>query len=948
MRLLHFVLNGDPVEVGIRDEETLLEVLRARFGLTGTKEGCGQGACGACTVLLEGSPVFACSTLAAQAEGRSVLTIEGLGGGGSLHPLQAAFQELGAVQCGFCTPGMILCAKALLDRNPHPSEEEVRAALAGNICRCTGYSRIVEAVLSAAERISAAEASSAGASECDGGPERRLVGTHALIPAGGLAGAHGQVGSRQPRIDGIAKIRGSAVYTADLRLPGMLVGKILRSPHPHARIRGIDARAALELPGVRAVATGADAPVKYGVLPVSEDEYPLAVGKVRFVGDEVAAVAAVDEQTARAALELIRVDYEILPAILNPKEALVRDDVKVHEHTQEANIERRVELSFGEVEAALAASAHVREDSFRTAGASHAPLEPHCAVAQYEDGRLTLWTSTQVPHYVHRALAKVLQLPAERIRVVKPALGGGFGGKGEPLPLEFAASLLAIKTGRPVKIQHEREEVFLTHRGRHPYHMKLRTGVTADGALQAVDFDCLLDGGAYGSFGVVTLYYSGQLLTLPYHLPAYRFTAARVFTNKPPCGAQRGHGAVAPRFAFESHLDRIAADLGMDPVEIRRRNAVSPGHYTVNGLRVTSCGFEECLERTADRIGWRQRRGRLPRGRGVGLAGGAYVTGAALPIYFNDMPHSNATISVDRSGAVTVLCGAADIGQGSDTMLAQVAAEVLGLEAAQVRVVSADTATTPVDLGSYSSRVTFMAGNACLRAAQAVRERLILAVAEASDCAPEAVELRGGAFYALDRPEPLMGFAQAAARAETESGPVTGSGSYRPPDLAAKYRGGGVGPSPAYSFAAHAAEVEVDEETGEVKVLRLVAAHDLGRAINPMAAEGQIQGATVMGLGETLFERHRVDREGTLEASSFLDYKLPTALDVPSVEPILVESIDPEGPFGAKEVGEGSLHPSLPAVASAIFDAVGIHVDELPVTPEYIRRALKRLESAKE
>ncbi len=636
IRGLCFSLNGDLVEIGIQGYETLLEVLRERLGLTGTKRGCGQGACGACTVLLDGSPILACVTPAGQVEGRSVTTIEGLAEEGSLHPLQEAFQRKGAVQCGFCTPGMVMSAKALLDRRPHPTESDVREALAGNLCRCTGYAKVVDAVLDAAGRMSE-PASPAGAGAVVEGCDAAKTVATAPHPTA--------VGRRQPRIDGIAKLQGAAIYAADIRLPGMLVGKILRSPHPHARVKGVDVRAALALPGVKAVVTGNDAPVRYGVLPVSQDEYPLAVDKVRFVGDEVAAVAAVDEMTAAAALDLIRVDYEVLPAILDPGEALVREDVKVHEHTREANVERRVHLSFGDVEAASGCVRSCSKDHFSTVGATHAALEPHCAVADYRDGRLTLWTSTQVPHYVHRALSRVLELPMDRIRVIKPAVGGGFGGKGEPVPLEFAVSLLAMKTGRPVKIEHDREEVFLTHRGRHPYRMSLCTGVSADGLIRAVSFDCLLDGGAYGSFGVATLYYSGQLLTLPYRVPAFDFLAARVFTNKPPCGAQRGHGGVAPRFAFECHLDRIAQDLGVDPLEIRLRNAVEPGHETVNGLKVTSCGFGECLQGAAERIGWKGKRGRLPRGRGVGIAGGAYVSGAALPIYFNDMPHSTATIT---------------------------------------------------------------------------------------------------------------------------------------------------------------------------------------------------------------------------------------------------------------------------------------------------------------
>lgn len=752
------------------------------------------------------------------------------------------------------------------------------------------------------------------------------------------------IGKPMLRVDGVAKVTGAAQYTDDMRLPGMLVGKILRSPHAHARIRSIDTSRAEALPGVKAVATGKDAPVRYGILPVSEDEFPLAVDKVRYIGDEVAAVAALDEATAVRALSLIEVDYEVLPAIFDPHEALVREDVKIHEETRKANIERRATLSFGDVEAGFLAADYVREDTFFKGAVTHAPLETQSALAQFRDGRLTLWSSTQVPHYLHRYLAKVLGIPAEQIRVIKPHLGGGFGGKGEPLPLEFTACILARKAGRPVKITYTREEVFLTHRGRHPMHMKLKTGVKKDGSITALHFECLLDGGAYGSYGIVTLYYSGQLLAGPYAIPAYRFEGARVHTNKPACGAQRGHGGVQPRYAFEVHLDRIATDLGIDPLEMRLKNAVEPNTRTVNELRITSCGFRDCLERSSNALSWTERRGKLPRGRGVGIAGGFYICGAAVPIYYNSMPHSNVRIEADRSGRVTVFCGASDIGQGSDTMLALVAAETIGVSPESVRVVSADTDTTPVDLGSYSSRVTFMAGNACRAAAEEVRNRVLSAVAEMNEVPIDQLEILNGVVEAPGYLVRTLSFQEAVALAEAGGGPVCGSGGYTPPKLAGKYRGGGVGPSPAYSFGAHAAEVEVDEETGDVKVIRLAAAHDLGRTLNPPAAEGQVEGAAVMGLGETLLEDHGFLDSGQHANPSLLEYKVPTALDVPDIEPFLVESVDPEGPFGAKEVGEGSLHPSIPAIVNAIYDAVGVWLHEVPITPEAVLKALRKKE----
>ena len=750
------------------------------------------------------------------------------------------------------------------------------------------------------------------------------------------------VGRPLRRLDGATKLRGDALFTDDLRLPGMLVGKMLRSPHAHARILSIDTANAEALAGVKAVAVGEEMPVRYGILPRAEDETALAVGKVRYVGEPVAAVAAIDEATALAALDLIDVRYDPLPAIFDPREAMTREDVKIHAETKVANIERQASLLFGDVEGGFAAADHVREDTFFKAAATHAPIETHAALAQYSGGKLTLWSSTQVPHYLHRALAKVLELPLERIRVVKPFVGGGFGGKGEPFSLEFVASHLARKTGRPVKIVHTREEVFLSHRGRHPMHMTVKLGVKADGTITALHFRNILDGGCYGSYGLVTLYYSGQLLTCPYVIPAYRFDGFRVHTNKPPSGAQRGHGGVSPRYAIDVQLDRVAEDLGIDPLEIRLRNAVQPDSVTVNDLRITSCAFSECLEQVGSAISWKERRGKLPRGRGVGMAGGCYLSGAGKAIYFNPMPHSSVRITADRGGGVTVFSGAADIGQGSDTMLAVVAAETLGIAPSMVTVVSADTDTTPVDLGTYSSRVTFMAGNACLEAATQLRDVLLAAVAEELEVHVDTLEIRDGV---IDGPgidaDPLT-FADAIVLAESRGGPVNGVGGYTPPELGGSYRGAGVGPSAAYSFSAHAAEVEVDLETGHVEVVRLIASHDLGVALNPLAAEGQVEGGASMGLGETLMEDYEVLEGGQLACPSLLEYRIPTAVDLPDLETILVESVDPEGPYGAKECGEGSVHPTIPAVVNAVYDAVGVWLHEVPISPETILALMKK------
>jgi CO/xanthine dehydrogenase Mo-binding subunit len=521
------------------------------------------------------------------------------------------------------------------------------------------------------------------------------------------------LGRRSLKYDWHAKVTGAAKYTDDLRLPRMIYGRLLRSPHPHARILHIDTSRAETLPGVFAVVTGNELPIKYGILPSSQDENALAIDKVRYVGEAVAAVAAVDEWTAEEACNLIDVKYEPLRPIMSIEEALDPDNEKVHDWTREANIQKSVVLEFGDLEEGFAEADYIREDEFFFEGNTHVPMENHAVLASYEpNGKLTVWSSTQTPHYLHRELSKVLEMPPSRIRVIVPAVGGGFGGKSEAFSHEVVAPVLSRKAGRPVLIGLSREEVFYCHRGRHPVKMWVRTGVKRDGSITAMHFRSTLDGGAYGSYGIATTYYTGALNTLPYKVPRYRFEGRRIFTNKPPCGPKRGHGTVQPRFALECQLDKIAEDLDLDPAEMRLRIAVEPHSMTVNHLRVTSCGIRKVISSVVERSGWQEKHRNLPRGTGIGLAASTYLSGAGLPIYWNPMPHSGAQIKVDRGGGVTVYCGTADIGQDSDTMLAYVVAEELGVDPADIHLVTGDTALSPVDLGSYSSRVTFMAGNA--------------------------------------------------------------------------------------------------------------------------------------------------------------------------------------------------------------------------------------------
>ena len=746
------------------------------------------------------------------------------------------------------------------------------------------------------------------------------------------------VGKPHRKVDGHQKATGAAIYADDIQLPGMLHAKLLRSTVAHAKIKRIDTSRAAALPGVHAVITGQDLPVKYGVIPWTPDENALAVDKVRFIGDPVAAVAAVDEDTAIDALDLIDVEYEPLHAFLDPEDSAKNAEPRIHEE-RKSNVSKHVLLEFGDIEDSLSSADVVVENEYYFQGTTHAAIEPHCAVARMDgEGVLTLWSSTQITHYVHRELSKVLAWPQARIRVIQPCLGGAFGGKSDPFSLEFCVSKLAMITGRPVKMLWTREEVFYAHRGRHPMRMRYRSGAKKDGRITGVDARILIDGGAYSSFGLVTTYYSGQLLTGPYDFPSYRFDSTRVFTNKPPCGPKRGHGSVQPRFAFEVQLDEIAEALGMDPIEIRRKNYQGAFTTTVNGQRITSSGFAECLAAVEKASNWRERRGRLPFGRGLGVAGSMYITGTNYPVYPNEMPQAGIQLKVDRSGLVMVFTGGNDIGQGSSSVVRYLVAEELGLVPEDVRVIAADTDLCPVDLGAYSSRVTFMVGNATIDACRKLRQQIAQAVAEKWQVPAERIVMRLG--EVTDGSE-SMTTRQAFELAEARFDTLGATGSYNTPKLGGDYRGGTIGASPAYSFTAHVAEVTVDVETGRIIPERIWVAHDCGRAINPMLVAGQMEGSAYMGAAEAVLEHHRVDGRGLHAGPSLLDYPIPTSLDVPDLSAIIVESVDPEGPYGAKEAGEGPLHPAIPAIANAVFDAVGIRLRELPLTAAKVLRALR-------
>ena len=749
------------------------------------------------------------------------------------------------------------------------------------------------------------------------------------------------IGQSLPRIDGMAKCAGDTRYADDITLPRMIFAKLLRSPHPHARIRDVAVDRALERAGVHAIITGADLPEKFGIMPSTQDEEALAVDKVRYVGDPVAAVAAVSEEVAEEATRLIDVDYEVLDPVLSIESALDNGDNRIHSWNRSANVQKAVSFEFGDVDAGFDGADEIVEGTFFFQGNTHLPMEQYSALAfAAPDGKLTLWSSTQTPHYVHRALAKVLNLPMGHIRVIATPVGGGFGGKSDPFSHELAVAKLSMITGRPVKITLSREESFYVHRGRHPVKMWLRTGVKRDGRLQSMSFKSYLDGGGYSSYGLATVYYTGALQTVTYQLPAYKFEGVRVFTNKPPCGPKRGHGTPQPRFAVEVQLDEIAEKLGLDPIDMRLKQVVDPDTTTVNGLHVSTIGLRECMEKVRERADWGSKHRQLPAGHGIGFAASSYISGAGLPIYWNEMPHSGVQIRVDRGGGITVFCGSTDIGQGSDSILAFAVAEELGVTPKDVRVVTADTDLTPVDLGSYSSRVTVMTGNAAIHACGKLKEQLFEIASEVLEVPPHDLEMEDGQVRSRSLPDRGLSFVECVEKAEARLGTLGATGSYRPPKHPGDYKGSGVGPTPSYSYSAAIVELHCDAESGELKIDKVWIAHDCGRAFNPLWVEGQVEGSVYMALGEALMEEQVFRRSGLHKMPSILEYKSPTTLETPPIETILVETNDPEGPFGAKEAGQGPLLPVIPAVANAVYDAVGVRIHEVPITPDKILRAL--------
>ncbi|MFB0566673.1 MAG: molybdopterin-dependent oxidoreductase [Candidatus Aminicenantaceae bacterium] len=904
-RIVVLKINGEEHSVAVKDGETLLDVLRGRLRLTGTKKGCNLGVCGACTVLVNGEPKNSCLLLASSCEGVEINTIEGIAQGGMLHPLQRSFINYGAIQCGFCTPGMIMSALALIKQNARPSEEEIKEALSGNLCRCTGYVRIIEAVKN----------------------WKKYENKKSPPPQSDDLSQFATVGRSMPRVDAADKVTGRAKFTADYYFENMLYGKILHSPIAHGLIKKIDASAAEALPGVKLVLTGKDVPdITYGVSPARYDEHVLAKERVRYVGDEVAAVIAVDEETADRALNLIKIEYEELPAVFNPMEAINKGAPQLHDRYKD-NINTYVDHHFGNIEKGFAEADYIREEEFVGNHTYQNSLEPHASIAYWDnDGSiLVVYSSTQVPHYVQYMLARVLDIPLGNIRVFRPPVGGAFGGKSETSPLDLITAIASKKTGRPMKMVYTREEMFLHGRGRHKQYMKFKIGVKKNGKITAVKSKIYLDGGAYTSFGIVTAYYAGSMIPTLYQIPNYRYEGFRVMTNKPACGAMRGNGAPQPRFAFECLLNMIADDLGIDPIEIRLTNAMNPHTRTCNDLDVRSCEFKATLEEVARKSGWSEKYKSLPPGKGIGIGCGGFVSGAGYAIYRGQVqrssekkpetfvkkavfPHSNAIVKISEDGtAVVLLILAAEIGQGAATVLSQICAETLGISLHRVRIRAEDSDISPLDLGAYSSRTTLMGGNAVARASRDVLDKLFAPVSKMWACASKDLTAKDNhIFYKSDKSK-VIEWAEAARKYFNENGPLVGTGWYKPPEgLGGDYKGAAVGTSPAFSYGSSVCECIVDLETGKVKIEKFTDYHDCGTPINPKAVHGQVEGAVVMGAGETIMEEIIYDEKGNILNPNLHDYLLMTIKDAPEIFSGLVDSYEPEGPYGAKEVGEGA------------------------------------------
>ncbi len=904
-------VNGREIEVDIQPGEMLSDVLRNRLRLTGTKIGCGEAECGACTVLVDGEPIVSCIYPAARAANREIITIEGLASPEGLHPLQKAFVETGAVQCGFCIPGQIMTAYALLQKNPTPAESDVRAALKDTLCRCAGYPAILHAVQSASRVL-------------QGEPPNAVP-----IPRSG--DAHDIVGSLLPRPDSVEKVTGLARFTDDYQYPHMLVGKVFRAGVPHAILEAIDVEAARDLPGVVKVISAQDLPGenRHGIV---YRDWPVLVGvgeKVRYVGDALAIVAAEDEGAAAEAIQRIKATYNTLPVVVDPVVAKSPEAEKVHE---QGNLLKHIKVRKGEMKAGWRAAETTLEGTYYTAPTDHAFMEPECSIAiPLEDGRIEVLVGSQIPYADREQVALALGIPQDQVRIRGALIGGGFGGK-EDIAGQIHAALLTQATGRPVKILFDRQESLLVHPKRHGTQIHVRLGSKADGTLIAAETELYGDTGAYASLGDKVMTRATTHSAGPYNVEYVRADCYAMYTNNPPAGAFRGFGVTQSCFAVESCIDDLAQQLSIDPFTIRRMNALQVGHTTNTGqILRESVGLLECLdsveaeirERVGERDpfhpltpedapGKRRAWGIAAAYKNTGLGGGAPDKAAAEVELYTD-------------GMVEVRSASADMGQGLVTVLQLIAAQELGASVEQVRVLLSDTDLTPDGGPTTASRQTFVTGNAARHASIVLREAIQSSLSEKLDVAPEEITFSEGLAQVNGHQVTL---AEAATWMKTEGRDPRALYEYWAPETQPLGTGGDM--HFAYSFAVQAAEVEVDLETGEVEVIEIIAANDVGKAINPLGLQGQIEGGVMMGLGNALTEEF-ITEEGIVFTDRLARYRMPSIAQTPRITSIVVEDPAAEGPYGGKGVGEISSIPTTPAITNAIKHACGVRVRRLPV-----------------
>ena len=904
---LNFTVNGRAETIDVTPRTRLLDALRIDLGLIGTKEGCGTGDCGSCTVLLDGNAVNSCMVLALQAEGREVTTIEGLGKPGALDPVQQAMVQCGGIQCGFCTPGMVLSLKDLFNRNPDPDEEEVRVAISSNLCRCTGYTKIFDAARALRD------------------------GTLDTQAANGNDDA---IGARMVRTDAVEKVTGSAVYAEDVRLPRMVYGALVRSTHAHARILSIDTSEAMSLTGARAVVTGRDIEMGYYGYEL-HDQRVFALDKVRYLGEPVAAVAADTPDAARAAAALVKVEYEELPAVFDPEEAMLPDAPLVHEDPaayqfdweseRKGNLCYKLEFGDGDVERGFAESDQVVEGSYYTPEAHAGAIEPHSATAMTEPtGRITVWTTTQKPFAVRSYLAKALKRPISTFKVVPTHIGGGFGGKLFPV-VEPYVVLLAERAGLPVQMTLSRdEEMASAALLRHPSRVHIKTGVMNDGSLVAHQVRMLFNTGAYGPYGPNTAALGSLMAGGPYRIPNLDITGLVTYTNNVPKGSIRCPSGPQMAFAVETHMEKVARAVGMDGLSFRLKNAWEDGDATCTGQALAAVSLKECLQKAADAVEWDKP---SPPGAGKGLACNWWVSGTW---------GTQTLIETNEDATFRLISGCVDMGTGGLTSsVLQMAAEGLGVPAESIQLVRGDTDTLPWDHGHGGSRMTFTIARSAYEAAQDLKQQLLEEAAERLEASVDDMVLEDGqVFVRGDRNNSVALTEICYNRHKKHGGPMVGVSSLlddQPPTTKEHPIGG----FPAPSFCAHAAELAVDETTGEIDLKRYAAVHDVGKAVNPTGCEGQIEGGVAMGLGLAMMEELR-EIDGKVLNPSFADYLLISAEDMPPTQTILVEQPAVDGIMGIKGVGEPPIAPPTGAIANALADALDVDVSRLPLTPEQV------------